>query len=263
MITDRRRLILTLILNIIMMILFISSIIIEIINIHNNPNSVYITVWGLFRYFTIDGNILSFIFTTIMAVKQIKAIRMPITEDIKPIIVSNLLYIGSLMSACTDLVIFVVVVCIFIPMSDSTWQLALVGSYNASSFHVTIPILLNLRFIFLDVLEKELALYQKFFGGAPMCIYGVIMYILCGAKVFKSFDKNVENGDGKIPYPFLDVYQQPWYFCFFIAIFIFIFGFGIGFLLIFLNKKLGGLILPYIEKPVEDNENDAQIMDQV
>ena len=132
MITDRRRLILALILNIIMMILFISSIIIEIIDIHNNPNSVYITVWGLFRYFTIDGNIFSFIFTTIMAVKQIKAIRKPKTEDIKPIIISNLLYLGSLMSACIDLVIFVVVVFIFLPMSanDSTWALALVGSYN-------------------------------------------------------------------------------------------------------------------------------------
>jgi len=52
------------------------------------------------------------------------------------------------MSACTDFVIFVVVVLIFIPMANSEWRKALVGSYNASCFHVTIPILLNIRFIF-------------------------------------------------------------------------------------------------------------------
>ena len=66
----RKRLIFSFILNIIMMILFISSIINEIVDIHNNPDSVYQTVWGLFRYFTIDGNLLSFIFNCIISLKQ-------------------------------------------------------------------------------------------------------------------------------------------------------------------------------------------------
>jgi hypothetical protein len=253
---DRRRLILSFVLNILMIILAISTIIIEIVNIHNNPDSVYQNVWGLFRYFTIDGNILSLIFTIIISVNQYKALRIPKEQSIKDIIVSQFLYTISLMSACTDFVIFVVVVLIFIPMADSTWRKALVGSYNSSSFHVTIPILLNLRFIFLDIRERDYKFYEKFIGGVPMCIYGVLMFILCSAKVFKSFDKNVEGGDGKIPYPFLDVYHQHWLFCLGIAVFIFVFGFGIGFLLDFLNKKCEKLVWPYEFNRDSDIENN-------
>jgi hypothetical protein len=59
-----------------MIILFISSIINEIVDIHTNPDSVYQTVWGLFRYFTIDGNLLSCIFNFIISFKQYQALRM-------------------------------------------------------------------------------------------------------------------------------------------------------------------------------------------
>jgi len=255
MIIDRRRLIISFVVNIIMILLCISSLILEIIDIHRNPDSVYQTVWGLFRYFTIDGNLLSLIFNIIITITQIKALKIPSKEDIRPIINTQFFYIISLMSACTDLVIFIVVVLIFMPMADSTWQLALVGSYNASSFHVTIPILLNLRFIFLDMRERDFRFYEKLYGGIPMCLYGVIMYILCGAKVFKSFDK--KDGDGKIPYPFLDVYHQKWWFCAFVAIFIFAFGFGIGFLLDFLNKKCQNLIFPYVKSEDDGLENNG------
>ena len=261
---DKRRLVLSFVLNILMIILAVSTLIIEIVNIHHNPDSVYQNVWGLFRYFTIDGNILSLIFTIIISIKQYKGLRMPKGQNIKDIIATQFLYTISLMSSCTDFVIFIVVVLIFIPMADSTWRKALVGSYNSSCFHVTIPILLNLRFIFLDVRERDFKFYEKFIGGAPMCIYGVVMFILCIAKVFKSFDKNVEGGDGKIPYPFLDVYHQHWLFCLGIAIFIFVFGFGIGFLLDFLNKKCEKLILPYdinVDSEVENNYNRDNVLE--
>ena len=208
MLLDKRRLIISFVLNILMIIFAISTIIIEIVNIHNNPDSVYQNVWGLFRYFTIDGNILSLIFTIILSVKQYKGFRMLQDQGVKDIIISQFQYTISLVSACTDFVIFVVVVIIFIPMADNAWRKALVGSFNASSFHVTIPILLLFRFIFLDVRERDFKWYEKFIGGVPMCVYGVLMFILCIAKVFKSFDKTVEGGDGKIPYPFLDVYHQ-------------------------------------------------------
>ena len=262
---DRRRLILTFALNIIMIILAISTIIIEIVNIHNNPDSVYQNVWGLFRYFTIDGNLLSLIFTTIISIKQFKALRTPIGENIKNIIISQFLYTISLMSACTDFVIFVVVILIFMPMADSEWRKALVGSYNASSFHVTIPILLNIRFIFFDVRERDFKFYEKLIGGVPMCVYGTIMYILCAAKVFKSFGtKESEELDGKIPYPFFDVYHQHWFFCLGIAVFIFAFGFGIGFLLDFLNKKCVNLILPYEPKIITgEDDNENRIVEQM
>ena len=251
----RKRLIISFVLNIIMILLAISTLIIEIVYIYIKPDSLYINIWGLFRYFTIDGNILSLIFTIIITLKQFKALRMPPEEDIKKIIVTQFLYKISLMSTCTDFVIFVVVVFIFIPMADKNWTLGLVGSYNASSFHVTIPILLIIRFIFLDMRERDFKFYEKFIGGLPMLIYGTIMFILCIAKVFKSFDKKIEGGDGKIPYPFFDVYHQHWLFCLLIAIFIFAFGFGIGFLLDFLNKKCEKIIPPYDDKI--SSEGDA------
>ena len=260
MIIERERLIITFILNIIMIILAISTIIIEIVKIHNDPDSIYQTVWGLFRYFTIDGNILALVFTIIISTKQVQALRMIDGKSINNIIISQFLYTISLMSACTDFVIFIVVVFIFLPMANYEWRMGLVGSYNASSFHITIPILLNIRFIFFDKRVRDFKWYEKLIGGVPMCIYGVIMFILCIAKVFTSFGEKHEDGDkskdGKIPYPFFDVYHQHWLFCTVIAIFIFVFGFGIGFLLDFLNKKFENLILP--NEPVTNTNIEGE-----
>lgn len=238
---NKRKILLSYVLNLIMMILFIASMIVEVVNIHNNPNSLYKNVWGLFRYFTIDGNLMSFIFTTIIAVKQYQLMKKKEDENQTSSNKTQFLYTISLMSACTDFVIFVVVVFIFIPMSFNSvdWIINLVGTFNSSSLHVIIPILLNVRFIFFDERERDFKLYEKFIGGIPMLFYGVTMFILCGAKVFLSFGNNGQDGDkdGKIPYPFFDIYHESWAFCTFVSIFIFAFGFGIGFLLDFLNKK--------------------------
>ena len=255
----RKRLILSLIINLLMIIFFISSIINEIIDIHNNPDSVYQTVWGLFRYFTIDGNLLSCIFNCIIAFKQYQVLRLQNEKEIKEKTISHFLYIISLISACNEIVIFTVVVLIFLPMADKEMIIGLIGTYKASAVHIVIPILLNFRFLFLDTRKKELKLYEKFIGGVPMCIYGTIMFILCGAKVFKSNDK--KEGDGKIPYPFFDVYHQTWYFCFFIALFIFLFGFGISILFDFLNKKCEKLIFPYNTFEVDeiDEKKDKKL----
>ena len=251
----KKRIILSFIINILMIIFFISSIINEIVDIHNNPNSVYGNVWGLFRFFTIDGNLLSCIFNFIIAFKQFQALRMQNEKEIKEKIISHFLYMISLISACNDIIIFIVVILIFLPMSNNEMIIGLIGSYKASSVHITIPLLLTFRFLFLDKRERQLKIYEKFYGGIPMLLYGIILFILCGAKVFTSFDK--DEGDGKIPYPFLDIYHQTWYFSFFITLFIFIFGFGIGFLLDFLNKKCENLIFPFDSSSEEELFNNT------
>ena len=89
----RKRLLISFLLNLIMIILFIASIINEIVDIHNNPDSVYQTVWGLFRYFTIDGNLLSCIFNFIIAFKQYQALRMPNEKDAQEKTISPFFYI--------------------------------------------------------------------------------------------------------------------------------------------------------------------------
>lgn len=265
---DKRKLMLSYVLNLIMIILFIGSIIVEVVNIHNNPKSLYKNVWGLFRYFTIDGNLMSFIFTTIILVKQYQAIKKKDYESQAPSNKSQFLYTISLMSACTDFVIFVVVVFIFIPMSFNSveWIINLVGTFNSSSLHVTIPILLNIRFVFFDERERDFNLYEKFIGGMPMLLYGVTMFILCGAKVFLSFgdNGNDENGDkdGKIPYPFFDIYHESWAFCLFVSIFIFAFGFGIGFLLDFLNKKFENKFFTTNQNGESETQKDDSLLNE-
>ena len=255
----KKRLIFSFIINILMLILFISTIIWEIVDINNNPNNIYKNFWGLFRYFTIDGNLLSCIFNFIIAFKQFQALRMQTESEVKEKIISHFLYIISLISAVDEIIIFIVVMIIFLPMSNSEMIEGFIGTYRASSVHITIPLLLTFRFLFLDKRKRQLKIYEKFFGGIPMCIYGIIMYILCIGKVFTSFDK--KQGDGKIPYPFFDVYHQSWYFCFFIAIFIFIFGFGISFLFDFINKKCEKLIFPYDSSEVDINEEKNLLND--
>ena len=248
----KKRLITSYVINLIMIILFISSIIIEIINIINNPNSVYQTVWGLFRYFTIDGNLLSCIFNIIIWIKQFQALKQSKSGNLKDKAVSHFLYIISLMSACNEIIIFIVVVLVFLPMSNAKWIKGLIGTYSMLSAHLLIPLILTFRFLFLDMRERDLKLYEKFVGGLSMTVYGIIMIILCGAKVFTSFDKR--EGDGKIPYPFFDFYHQSWYFCFFILLFILVFGFGISILFDFLNRKCEKLIFPYESKEKEEEE---------
>ena len=252
----RTRLLISYLLNLIMIVLFISSIIWEIVDIINNPDSVYQSVWGLFRYFTIDGNLISCIFNIIISIKQYQALRMKTDEAIQEKTISHFLYMISLISATIDIIIFVVVIFIFVPMADTEMIIGLIGTYKASSVHITVPLILTFRFLFLDKRKRDPKIIEKFYGGIPMVLYGSIMFILCGTKVFKSFDK--KEGDGYIPYPFLDIYHQEWYFCTFIALFIFIFGFGISFLFDFLNKKFEKLLLSYDSEETEENEGEEK-----
>ena len=210
-----------------------------------------------FRYFTIDGNLFSIICSIILCINQIQAIIMSATRNPKNLIISHSLYILGLMSACTESIILIVVILILMPYAGKNC-LSLINTYHNSVNHVINPLLIIFRFIFLDVRERDLSLYQKLFGGIPMLIYGLIMFFLCIFKVFTGYGK---EGDGKIPYPFLDIYHRNIIFCLFSLIFIVAFGFGIGMLFDFINKKCENLIYPYLFK--EDNEEVKQIMEMV
>jgi len=257
----KKRLIFSFVINILSIIFFISCFINDIVKINNDPNNIYGNFWGLFRYFTIDGNLLSCIFNIIILVKEIQALRLPKGGNIRNKIILHYLYIISLISACNEIIIFIVVVLVFLPMANKSFIKGLVGNYGGAVLHILIPLLIVFRFLFLDIRKRDLKIYERFAGGLPMIVYGVTMYILCVAKVFTSFDK--KQGDGRIPYPFFDVYHQPWYFCFFIALFILVFGFGISVLFDFINKKSQKLIFPCesIEKIEERlvNGEDQQI----
>ena len=243
-----KRLAISFLINIIIIILGISAFIVEIITKN---------FFAVFRYFTIDGNLLSIIFSIIILIKQYKALEISTTENPKDLIISHLFYILGLISASTELIIFIVVIIILMPIAGKNC-LHLIGTFKNSCFHVIIPLLLNFRFIFLDSRERDLLFYEKGFGGIPMVVYGLIMLILILTKVFTGYGL---EGDGRIPYPFLDVYHKSFFLCFFSMIFIFCFGFVIGFLLDYLNKKCERLIYPYVFKV--DNEEVNQVMELV
>jgi hypothetical protein len=243
-----KRLIISLVINTIIIILGITAYI-ELI--------VRMGFFRHFRYFTIDGNLFSVICSILLIINQIKAIKISSTKNPQNLIISHFLYILGLMSACTESIIFIVVFFILMPFAGENC-LSLINNYHNSIYHVIIPLLVIFRFLFLDVRERDLSLFQKLFGGIPMFIYGLTMLFLCIFKVFTGYGK---EGDGRIPYPFLDVYHRNIIFCLFSIIFIIAFGFGIGFLFDFINKKCENLIYPYLLK--EDNEEVNQIMEMV
>ena len=237
-----KRLVISFIINIIIIILFISSVILEIIDIQNNPTSVYKNVWGLFRFFTIDGNLFSTICCIILSIKQIRALINKDNSKIqKELLISHCNYMIGLMPACTDFIIFIVVMLVLFPLSGKS-GVELINTYKASSLHITNPILLNVRFLLFDTRERDLRIYEKFFGGIPMFTYGVILTILCAAKAFTGYG---DVGDGNIPYPFLDFYHQNPLISVFGVLFVLIIGFAFSVLLDFLNKKLDEKVLPY------------------
>ena len=237
-----KRLVISFVINIIIIILFISSVILEIIDIQNNPSSVYKNVWGLFRFFTIDGNLFSTICCIILVINQIRAMKNKDKIEIqKKILISHCNYMIGLMSACTDFIIFIVVMLVLFPLSGKS-GVELINTYKASSLHITNPILLNVRFLLFDTRERDLPIYEKFFGGIPMFTYGIILSILCASKAFTGYG---DVGDGNIPYPFLDFYHQNPLISVFGVLFVLIIGFAFSVLLDFLNKKLDQKVLPY------------------
>ena len=82
-----------------------------------------------------------------------------------------------------NIIIFTVVVFIFLPMANVLIIKELICKYFASCVHLIIPLILTFRFLFLDIRKRNLQLYEKFYGGLPMLVYGLIMIILCGTKV--------------------------------------------------------------------------------
>ena len=252
------RLVMSNIANLITLPLFLSAIIVEIIDIIKNPNSVYQNIWGIFRYFSYDGSILSFIISIIMFINYYKALKLQIDDEtFRDKALSQYIYIISLISACNEIIIFLTaIILIFYPISSAVWHEEFKSSYKTIVIHEFIPFIIIVRFIVFDTRKRDLKLYEKFIGGLFISVYLSIILSLCGGKVFTSFDKT--EGDGKIPYPFFDFYHEPWYVCLSISLFLIAFGIGFGVLLDFLNKKVERSFLLREQRRKEEEERLAR-----
>ena len=159
----------------------------------------------LFLFYTIDSGILctlsSLLFVVCFLIKQ----------SIKqcPKFVMVLRYIGT----CCTCLTFLIVIFVLAPMiglSDNTFMghnaSGLLNAYQALLFdghmlfyHLLVPVLSFISFVWF---ESDRRLNRKntiFFGVTPTLLYALVLVVLNIVKVV----------DG--PYPFLRVYEQPWW----------------------------------------------------
>ncbi len=251
------KLLLSIVSNIIIIPLFLSAIVVEIIDIINNPNSIYQNIWGIFRYFSYDGSIISVIISIIMLIKNCKALKIPEDDEyFRDKALSHFIYMISLVSACNALIILLIsLILLFIPISSTEWKNEYKPNYRTMIICGIIPIIIIIRFLAFDKGKRDLKLYEKFVGVLSISIYTGIMISLSGANVFTSFDK--KEGDGKIPYPFFDFYHRHLFFCLAFILSIIIFGCASGIFLEYLHN-----LIEYIGKPreVEKKEEEKQLV---
>ena len=240
-----------------MLFVYIIGIIIELVDIIKYKNPVYRNVLGLFRFFSFDGNFLSFIFSIIIYIWNFKVYKIRNDEEkFKDKAVSHFIYIITLISACNGIIILIKsLILLFYPISVEDWKTNYMGGFKGAAFHFIIPIILTFKCL-VELRKRDLYLYEKFIGGIPISIYVLIMSLLCKSKILTSFDE--KDGDGLIPYPFFDFEHYNFYFCLIMTLFLVVLGFGISFLLDFLNKKFEKKLCnsPEEKKQEEEGIND-------
>lgn len=158
--------------------------------IKQEGNAVSTSGWHIFRFFTNDGNIFC------MVVSLINVIYLSYSLIHKKCGIPKWLYLLNLMSAVSGLLIFFTVLFVLFPFYGS---ILFVG-YLMIVLHCLNPILVSISFLF--TMHYDCKKYEGAFGMVPMAIYGIPILILIFAKVLK--------GD-LIPYPFLRVYDNPWW----------------------------------------------------
>ena len=190
---------------------------------------------GTFRFFTNDGNLYSTLVTCVLISFQISILLFKKNPNI---IRNNILYLLSLGSAVSELIILFVVVYLLMPFFGSK---ILIGNYTMFNLHFLMPVIVTIRFIFFEYKRIKINYTNSLYGSIPVLFYGVIILFLIIIKVF-----NEENK--KIPYPFLNIYGNPWWatLLYFLVLFGFTFGFCI--FLNYLNDLFEDVLLDNKEK---------------
>lgn len=147
-------------------------------------NAVSVSGVNIFRYFTIDGNIFIILASIVISIFLI------LKKE------SKISYLLHLMAAVSALLIFITVVIVLLPYFGSM----LLHGYKMIVLHATNPMLCVISFLFFykDKISKKMAIL----GILPMAVYGFFAMLFCFTKVWSG---------SLIPYPFLEVYDNPWY----------------------------------------------------
>ncbi len=234
-----KKILLSFIINIITIILAFTSLTPEIIK-SLNKNYMYQNFFGFFRFFTNDGNMYSTLVTCVLISFQITILFLKKNPNI---IRNNILYLLSLGSAVSELVILFVVLFLLMPFIGPR---ILIGNYAMFNLHLLIPVIVAIRFIFFEYKRIKINYINSLYGSIPVLTYGFIILFLIIIKVF-----NEENK--KIPYPFLNFYGNPWWLSIIYLIILFGFIFGFCVLLNYLNELFQKKL--YDKKEEESNTN--------
>jgi len=193
---------------------------------------------GNFRFFTNDGNLYSTLVSCILISFQITILFFKKNPNI---IRNNILYLLSLASAVSELIILFVVLFVLLPMLKTLK--ILFGNFAMFNLHLLTPIIVTIRFLFFEKKRNNISHIDSLYGSLPVLVYGVIVLFLVIIKVF-----NQENN--KIPYPFLNIYGNPWWVTFISIIGIFGFTFGLCILLNYLNQLFENVLLDIEERNI-------------
>lgn len=184
----------------------------------NSNGALSVSGFRVFKYFTNDGNILTIIVSSIIVVMNILELKK--NEYTKPIWA----YYLQLASAVSGMIIFLVVMFMLLPV----FGVGIILGYRMMVLHIINPLLAVATLILFGEKNKKISLKECIFGSAPVLVYGSIALILCITRVWE--------GDA-IPYPFLRVYEQPWWASILYVCGIWGGSFGLGVAFNYLNTK--------------------------
>lgn len=182
-------------------------------------NGVDVNSLGAFRFFTNDGNIFVIIASAITLVYNILIILNK--KEVLPKYVSAL----KLMATVSSAIIFLVVMFMLLP----TLGINILSGYVMIVLHAINPILCIASYLVFEPHEKNVSIVKAGLGGLPVYVNGIVAIILCVSKVWTGT---------KIPYFFLDVYNNEIYLTVIYCIVILGGAFGLGILFNFLNEVI-------------------------
>lgn len=196
----------------------IFNLIVVILEIYSISVSARNKGWGLFRFYTDNSNILALISCFITLLFQL--ILLFKTNYNIPVWIGYLKYIAT---CCMSLTLFIV--SFVLAPACGLNGIIIMFTYNSMLYHHFIcPVLVLISFLFFD--KFNLLFKSNFFALIPTCLYGIVILILNILKIVKG------------PYPFLFVYEFPWFVIMLFLIAVMGIAFLISWIIWLFNKKL-------------------------
>ena len=169
-----------------------------------------------FREMTVCATVLTSVTSAALVFQIIYEIR------IGSEVTSSILYYWRLSSAVTEMIVLLIVLIGYLPFFTDN---PVIGRFDMMNMHVIIPVLTIATFLFYDSPIGELPRRKLLYGLLIITVYAVFILTLILTYIIP---------ENKIPYSFLDVRNQPFWF----ILLAFVVVYGGGYLLFWLFYTL-------------------------